>query len=1179
MTKKPFRNILAIPLFIGVALLLFTSCPNTITPPDPTGTGYFDVDLVITGSIDGEPYFQEISFSDSTRTVALDVSYKLDSVDIQSTKEVSGASLKVNGRSIDYGNLVAVALETGTNTILVKVTPDLVDAFDYTLKLKRGVAPGETLSNDATLSSLVIKDLTNPQLTPVFSPDVFEYTKTIPYNYTDATIIAESNDENADITINGTAVDSGDEVGPYSIAEGDSLSIEIIVTAEDETTKKEYSLTITRASEPDTVKPTITLNGPNPFPVEVYSVWEEEEPGYSASDNIDGDITSSVDVFVDIDTNLITSDGGGGQVIYNVSDISGNPAIPKIRNVIVQDTTSPVITINVENNPMHVDLDGDFTIPTATITDNYYAESDIIKGISGSVDTHTNGSYEIIYTAEDSAPLPNSSSVKLTVVVSDDSIPPVITLEGENPYYIDVFSAWSDPGVSAEDNINGDISNMVETTYYRVNPDDTLTEIDEIDMTVVGEYLEEYDVQDSSANPAETKSRTVFVRDIVPPVISISGADPLIIDYGSTFTEEDAIDNVAVSDTYDDSKGIEISISSDIDAVNTGILGDFTISYDAADSSGNPATQLECIVRVADRIDPEITIEGENPATVECGDAYTDTDGAEATDNYPAAVTITPTYNNVDTSTPGTYYIEYTAEDYSGNTATATRTVEVVDTTPPEIFLDYETDSSEVITVLVNDNWNDYEPGYTATDIADGNITGSVAVEVDTSSLNTDSVKYTVSDNEGNTTTVYRNIEVVDETAPVITIDGDYSLPGDNSLEVDYRSNFVAPDATATDNYDAPFEGEIFITGDDLVVTTGVELGDTYEVLYSTSDSSGNTGTATLTVVIADLSGPEISIIGGDETVECGESYEDAGATGTDNYDTSVTVTTENLVNTSVVGTYTVTYSAQDSEGNAAETATRTVEVVDTTAPEITLTYETDSSEIITVQANTSWSSKEPGYSAYDIADGTLTSSVVVSVDTTVLGPGSVTYTVIDDAGHETTVSRAIVVVDTTPPDITIEGVNPLEIDYGSVFVPPGASASDTHDIPFTGIITVEDDDLVETSGIGVELGDTYEVLYTTADSSGNTASATLYVVIADLSGPTIVLNNGPQGIPTITINAGDSFTDPGATVTDNYDSGTTTIYGSGSVYRFIPGTYTLTYFAGDTHSNTTTVTRTVIVQ
>ena len=64
-------------------------------------------------------------------------------------------------------------------------------------------------------------------------------------------------------------------------------------------------------------------------------------------------------------------------------------------------------------------------------------------------------------------------------------------------------------------------------------------------------------------------------------------------------------------------------------------------------------------------------------------------------------------------------------------------------------------------------------------------------------------------------------------------------------------------------------------------------------------------------------------------TLEVGTSYTDAGATASDNYDGDITsnIVTVNNVDTSTIGTYTVTYNVSDANGNAAAEVTRTVNI------------------------------------------------------------------------------------------------------------------------------------------------------------------------------------------------------------------------------------------------------------
>lgn len=81
-----------------------------------------------------------------------------------------------------------------------------------------------------------------------------------------------------------------------------------------------------------------------------------------------------------------------------------------------------------------------------------------------------------------------------------------------------------------------------------------------------------------------------------------------------------------------------------------------------------------------------------------------------------------------------------------------------------------------------------------------------------------------------------------------------------------------------------------------------------------------------------DVTIPVISLVGdASASLEAGAVYTDAGATATDNIDGTITssIVTVNPVDTTTVGTYTVTYNVSDAAGNDATAVTRTVEVVE----------------------------------------------------------------------------------------------------------------------------------------------------------------------------------------------------------------------------------------------------------
>ncbi len=79
----------------------------------------------------------------------------------------------------------------------------------------------------------------------------------------------------------------------------------------------------------------------------------------------------------------------------------------------------------------------------------------------------------------------------------------------------------------------------------------------------------------------------------------------------------------------------------------------------------------------------------------------------------------------------------------------------------------------------------------------------------------------------------------------------------------------------------------------------------------------------------------------------------------------------------------------------------------DTTAPSITLSGD----QTMTISLNSSYS--EPGYSASDDEDGTITNSVSVSgsVNPNLKGVYTISYSVSDKAGNSTTVNRTVNVV------------------------------------------------------------------------------------------------------------------------------------------------------------------------
>lgn len=115
------------------------------------------------------------------------------------------------------------------------------------------------------------------------------------------------------------------------------------------------------------------------------------------------------------------------------------------------------------------------------------------------------------------------------------------------------------------------------------------------------------------------------------------------------------------------------------------------------------------------------------------------------------------------------------------------------------------------------------------------------------------------------------------------------------------------------------------------------QLGTT-DVTLNVTDSHGSSASCTAIVTVVDTTPPLITL-NGDATIilECGiDVYEDHGAIALDICDPEISVEIGgDTVDTSICGTYVVTYDATDDSGNDAIQVTRTVTVEDTLPPEI----------------------------------------------------------------------------------------------------------------------------------------------------------------------------------------------------------------------------------------------------
>ena len=122
------------------------------------------------------------------------------------------------------------------------------------------------------------------------------------------------------------------------------------------------------------------------------------------------------------------------------------------------------------------------------------------------------------------------------------------------------------------------------------------------------------------------------VTDTTAPVITLVGDTQITVEVGSTYTDLGA----TASDNYDGDISADIVIGGE--SVDTSTVGQYTVTYNVSDSSGNDATEVTRTVNVTDTTAPVITLVGDTQITVEVGSTYTDL-GATASDNYDGDIT------------------------------------------------------------------------------------------------------------------------------------------------------------------------------------------------------------------------------------------------------------------------------------------------------------------------------------------------------------------------------------------------------------------------------------------------------------------------------------------------------------------------------------------------------------
>jgi gliding motility-associated-like protein len=615
--------------------------------------------------------------------------------------------------------------------------------------------------------------------------------------------------------------------------------------------------------------------------------------------------------------------------------------------------------------------------------------------------------------------------------------------------------------------------------------------------------------------------------------------------------------------------GIITFLSGGLGPGNPFPVGTTVVTYTTANNEGDEASCSFNVV-VNDIEDPvfdcptNFTI---NSDPGECGAVFnfpipTATDNCEVVTAFqfggPPSGTLIPLGNT---------NFDFQAEDAAGNIGLCRFVVTVVDAgeptivCPADITANATTTCSEVVTYTAPVGNDACSPSTTT-------LTGGLGSGA-SFPVGTTTETYTVTDADGNSATCSFAVTVVDVAPPVITCPGNITLPAGAGCEA--VVNYAIP--TATDN----------CPDVEVALSQGLPSGSTFPtgtttITYTATDASGNESECSFTVTVTEDVLPaiacpaNISVSTASATCEAVVNYQTP--VGTDNCPGATTQLTAGLASgaTFPLGTTPVTYTVTDAAGNTAS-CTFNVTVSDLSPPIFDCPTNV-SSGTDPDACNAVVSFPTPGATDNCSAVTVVQTAGPMSGATFPTGSTPVTFTATDELGNSATCTFSVVVSDLQPPVITcpppvnltiIQNVCDTLLVYDlptAVDNCPGVTVSFV-----TGL----------TSGVPAAAG-TYTTIYQAVDASGNTATCSFPIAIAETEPPLIdcpadLTVQTPPGNCEATINfSAPPFSDACSAVSIAQTGGPS----SGS--SLLAGIYPVTFTATDEFGNSTDCTFNVIV-
>ncbi len=226
--------------------------------------------------------------------------------------------------------------------------------------------------------------------------------------------------------------------------------------------------------------------------------------------------------------------------------------------------------------------------------------------------------------------------------------------------------------------------------------------------------------------------------------VALSEDREISVEYGTPYEDTGAVANFFGTHLHTEKTSVPVTVSGEVDS---NVVGSYLLKYTAT-YGGYTGTAYR-MVHIVDTKVPEITLVADPEKFTFPNETYVE-EGFTATDDYDGDLT-----GNVK-RTETREKVTYRVTDSSGNTTTVERVIVYDDPIPPVLKIK----GGQRISLYVGQKYK--EPGYSATDNCDGDLTKSVKVEgsVDTEKTGSYTLVYSVKDAYNNIASISRTVTV-----------------------------------------------------------------------------------------------------------------------------------------------------------------------------------------------------------------------------------------------------------------------------------------------------------------------------------------------------------------------------------------------------------------------------------